>query len=173
MDLDELEYFLAGTLRALRVGFKKIVLVRGVSFQFVIDDFGLIVNGISSVDYSIVRSAMLKHFPNWRDVYISTSDNVIEKKYVILWELMRCGYMKWLRLTYPHQVNNVLFGHENLAQRIILERLRIWGNSPRFKFLIEDNKAALRGDLRREVSFDPSFFDYMPEECVIDGGINV
>ena len=168
MDLNELEVYLASTLHAFKLKFKYTVLVKGSSFQFVVEDFGLILNGLNTTDYSRIHSSIQKNFAGWRAVYISVTDNVLEKRYAILWELMRCGYMRWLRWNYPNQVKNILFGTENLAYKIIQERLRIWGVSPKYKFLVEDNKAALRGDLRRELEMDPGFFDYMPEEYIVD-----
>jgi hypothetical protein len=72
--------------------------------------------------------------------------------------------MKWLRYTYPRQIRNVLLGHDNLGQSIIKERLRIWNDRAKFKYFIEDNKVALKNGVHTELTNDPSFFDYMPEE---------
>lgn len=169
MDLLELETIIASMMAALRLKYKKRYLVKGSSVQYVVEDFGVLVCAINRMDYSQVNDALTKNFPGWRVVYITTNDNMLDKKYEVVWELMRCGYMKWLRIMYPHHTETVLLGQENLGARIISERLRVWANKPRYKFLIEDNKSALTGDLRREYAHDPSFFDYMPEEYKTEG----
>jgi hypothetical protein len=83
MDLKELEDYISIMLSQLRVTSKKLNLIRGISTQFVIEDFGLIICGINRVDYTQVNDTIIKNFPDWRIVYITTTDNVAEKK-------MRC-----------------------------------------------------------------------------------
>lgn len=164
MDLKELEDYISIMLSQLRVTFKKLNLIRGISVQFVIDDFGLIICCINRNDYSQVNDTIIKNFPDWRILYVTTNDSILEKKDEVLWHLMRCGYMKWLRYTFPRQVRNIINGPENLGQKIIRERLRIWADKPKYKFLVNDNKIALENGMLRELTNDPSFFDYMPEE---------
>ena len=72
--------------------------------------------------------------------------------------------MKWLRTTFPRQTRELLVGTNNMARRIVEERLRIWNKKAKYKFLIEGNEVALRENLYFELSRDLSFFDYMPEE---------
>ena len=164
MDLNELEKHVSIMLTQLRISFKKINVVRNVSLQFVIEDFGLIVCCINRIDYTQVNNVMNDKFEGWRIVYVTTNDSILDKKYDVLWALMRCGYMKWLRYKLPRQVKSILNGPDNLGQKIIEERLRVWADRPKYKFLIDDNKAALRNGVLREMTTDPSFFDYMPEE---------
>jgi hypothetical protein len=163
MDLKELEDYISIMLSQLRVTFKKFNLIRGISIQFVVEDFGLIICGINRVDYAQVNDMLVKNYPNWRMLYITTNDNIAEKKDEVLWELMRCGYFKWLRYTFPRQIKSIINGPESLGQKIIKERLRIWADKPKYKFLIDDNKVALINGTLRELTSDPSFFDYMPE----------
>lgn len=146
------------------VSHRQFTAVRGVATHLIVEDFGLIVCCINRVDYTQVRKDIIDQFEGWRVFYVTTNDNIGDLKFNLLWNLMRGGYMKWLRNTFPRQVKNVINGPENLGHRIIEERLRIWADRPRFKFLIEDNKAALQGNLLRELTNDPGFFDYMPEE---------
>ena len=164
MDITELEEQIAVALRNFFVSYRKTSLIRGVSVQFIIDDFGVIVCGINRVDYVQIDDAVNNQFPGWRVVYITTNDRIIDKKYSILWALMRGGYMRWLRFNFPRQVKNVLLGPDNLGQRIIEERLRIWGTKPKYNFLVQDNKIVLMNGLLREYTRDQGFFDYMPEE---------
>ena len=164
MDLRELEDYISIMLSQLRVTFKKLNLIRGVSIQFIVEEFGLIICGIDRTCYTQVNEMIIKNFPDWRIVYITTNDNIAEKKDEVLWNLMRCGYMKWLRYTYPRQIKSIINGPESLGQKIIRERLRIWAGKPKYKFLVNDNKVALENGVIRELTNDPSFFDYMPEE---------
>jgi len=151
-------------LRNFMAPFKEGILFKDIANIFVIEDFGLIVCCMNRADYLQAKDGVSTKFPNWRTTFVTTSDSLLESKYDILWELMRCGYMKWLRYTYPRQVKRVLVGPENLGNRIINERLRIWQDKPKFKYLIEDNKVALKNGVANELTRDPSFFDFMPSE---------
>lgn len=163
MDLTELEVHINTILNSFFLKFKKTNIIRGVSVQFIVEDFGIIVCGINRVDYAQVDDAINNQYAGWRVVYITTNDNILEKKYEVLWALMRGGYMRWLRFSFPRQVKNILIGQDNLGNRIIDERLRIWNDKPKFKFLIEENKFVKQNGLLREYNIDPGFFDYMPE----------
>lgn len=164
MDLAELENHASTMLTLFRVKHRKINLMRGISSQLIVDDFGVVVCCINRVDYAQVNDAVYEQFKDWRTVFITTNDNVMDKKYEVLWTLMRSGYMKWLRRTYPRQLRSILNGPDNLGRRIIEERLRIWATKPKYAYLAEDNKVAFRNGIIRELTDDPSFFDYMPEE---------
>lgn len=164
MDLTELESHIAITLQNLFLKYRKINLVRGVSVQFIVDDFGVIICGINRPDYVQVDTAINSKYPGWRTVYLTTHDRINDKRYEILWALMRGGYMRWIRSAYPGQVKKILTGPDNLGTRIIKERLRIWGDQPKHRFMVEDNKAVLANGILREFTRDQGFFDYMPEE---------
>lgn len=164
MKLPELEVNIEAILHTFRVSFNKISLVKQVSSQFVVNDFGLVVCCVNRVDYVEASCAVDTKYKGWRAVYVSTGDNLDKIRYKLLWALMRCGYMKWLRATYPRQIRQILNGTDNLGTLIIEERLRVWADQPKFKFLIDDNKFVLRNGILRELATDPSFFDYMPEE---------
>lgn len=164
MNLPELEDQVSIILSHFRVSFRKSVLARGISSQIVVNDFGLIVCCINRVDYAEASCALNDHYKGWRSMFITTNDNLSERRYQILWNLMRGGYMKWLRYTYPRQLRLVLNGTDNLGQKIIEERLRIWGDQPKYAYFAQDNVEALRNGILRELTNDPSFFDYMPEE---------
>jgi hypothetical protein len=164
MDLKELEEYISIMLNQLRVSSRVTSVMRGVSSQFIIEDFGLIICCIDRVDYAQASNSVNENFRDWRAVYITTNDDLVEVKDKILWVLMRGGYMKWLRYNFPRQVKNTLVGVDNLGRKIITERLRLWNNKPKYKFFIEDNLLALKNGVQRELVNDPSFFDYMPEE---------
>lgn len=164
MDLQEVEIHIRVMLKTLLLSSKKMSILKNVAVAFLIEDFGTIVCGINRVDYSQVDSVLEEQFKGYRRVYITTQENVAQKKYDVIWALMRGGYMRWLRASYPRQLKNILMGGDGLGNRIIAERLRIWADRPKYGYLIEDNKSVANYGLLRELAHDPGFFDYMPEE---------
>jgi hypothetical protein len=162
MTMDELKVNIGIILKSLRVTCKEISLVKDISFQFVIEDFGMIISGINRADYSIVKEAVDFHFKDWRSVYFTTFDDVIEMKESIVWELMRAGYMRWIRFNFPRQFNNLIV-MEGFGRKIIDQRLKIYGGRPKYKFLIEDNEDAKNSADSYVLSIDPGFYDTMPE----------
>lgn len=164
MELQELEIHIKIMLKTFMLSSKKVSILKGIAVIFLIEDFGVTLCGINRIDYSQVEAAMQEKFKGWRHVYIATNDNMVEKKYDVLWELMRSGYMKWLRSVYPNQLKNTLTGPDSLGDRILRERLRIWADHPKYNYLIEDNKSVLKYGILRELPHDPGFFDYMPDE---------
>jgi len=164
MKLSELIQDIKIMLQQFMVEYRQMEVLRGISSQYFVGDFGLIVCCVQLANRKQLVTKLGNDFEDWRRVFVTERDDLIEKKYEVLWNLMRGGYMRWLRLNYPRQVRNVLGGQDNLGNRIIQERLRIWNGKPMFKFLIEDNKEALRSGVTNEIRRDPGFFDYMPEE---------
>ena len=164
MDLQELETHIKVMLKTLLLNSKKINILKNVAVAFLVEDFGTIVCGINRSDYSQVDSILTEQFKGWRYVYITTQDDIQKKKYDVIWELLRGGYMRWLRDIYPRQIKNILMGSDSLGNRILKERLRIWAKRSKYNYLIEDTNSVLKYGLVRELTHDPGFFDYMPEE---------
>jgi hypothetical protein len=50
----------------------------------------------------------------------------------------------------------------NFGRKIIEQRLKIWKDQPKYKFMIEDNKSALKYPANMILATEPAFFDYMP-----------
>ena len=169
MELQELDTHIRVMLNTFRVFSKKVNMLERMAVIFLAEDFGTIICGIDRADYGQINSVIREQFKNWRYVYITTQENISKKRYEVLWELMRGGYMKWLRTAHPHQIKNTLIGPDNLGVKILEERLRIWAKHPKYKYLIEDTESVLRYGILRELSHDPGFFDYMPDEM---GGID-
>jgi hypothetical protein len=162
MIMEELEDQIKIVLDTLRVSSRKISLIKDVSFQFVIDDFGVIISGINRADYKLVKEAVEGQFPGWRDIYFTTFDEVNQIKEDIIWELMKGGYMRWVRFTFPRQFNN-LIAMEGFGKKIIKKRLEIYGDKPKYRFFVSDNEAALVDADSYILSIDPGFYDMMPE----------
>lgn len=163
MNLQELGDDVQIILQNFFLEFKRLNLMKDMSVQFSIPDFGVIVCCIDRNDYSQINDLLNRDYLTWRKVFIAIQDDLTDLRYNILWELMRSGYMYWLRSNFPRQVKNVLLGIDNLGVRIIQERLRIWAKKAKYKFLIEDNEFVLKNGLLREFIDNPGFFDYMPE----------
>jgi len=160
VELIELESDIEIVLRSLRVDFKKVYLVKDVSVQFVCEDFGVVVNAINRVDYFYINKVTLENFPNYRYIYISTFDDLLKAKEDIIWTLMQSGYMKFIRINFVRQFTELVMN--NFGNKIIDERLKRWGDQPKFKFFIEENKEARQLPVTMVLATDPAFFDMMP-----------
>lgn len=148
------------TLKILRVPFKKMSVVKQISTQFLCEDFGVIVSTINRDDYTFIRDAVASTYPDYRYIFVSTQDNLIDAKDEIIWGLMKGGFMRYVRTNYPRQFNNLVL--EGFGQKIINERLKRWGDRPKYKYLIEENIKSLNLPTNMIITNDPAFFDYMP-----------
>jgi len=163
MTLEELETHIEIMLRAFKVSYKIERIIKNITFQFIVNDFGLIVSGIIGADQKLIASSVNQLFPNYRNIYISELDNLLEEKDRVLWALMQGGYISWLRSTYNRDFKNIITMQE-FGKKIINQRLKIWAGKEKYKYLIEYNESALRQSATYMLSIDPSFYDYMPEE---------
>ncbi len=162
MDIQELEVEINSMLAALQLKANKVSIVKDVSVQFIVDDFGTVVCGINRVDYIEVKKVIDAHFDGYRIIYITTNDNMSEKRYEVVWELMTGGYLKWIRFEHPRLFAN-LINIENFGNKIIVERLRRFNNRAKYKYLIEQNEWARRSSGTYVLSVDPGFYDLMVE----------
>jgi len=156
----EMEGEVAITLQSLRVPSKKTSVVKEVSTQFVCDDFGTIVSVINRADYGYINKVVKQQYPNHRYVYISTYDNMTEKRDEIIWSLMEGGFMTYIRQNFPRQFQRLIT--DGFGNKIIKERLRRWADKPMYKFFIEDNIKAKDVPVTMILATEPAFFDYMP-----------
>jgi hypothetical protein len=161
MSIDRLSYDTGVLLGALRVPYKITNIIKNVTTQFIIQDFGVIVSVFSPENYTTVDERLDSTFKGWRKVFVTNSEDLNVKRYEIIWALMKSGYMKWLRFQYSAQFSNIL-ETDGLGNRIIKERIDRWNDLPKYKFLIQDNIIEKNMPIRQLLSKDPSFFDYMP-----------
>lgn len=154
---------LEGEIQTMLHGFmlqsKKSVLVSGVSVQFLVEDFGIIISGINRADYKVILDAVDVKFKDWRKVFITTFDDIEEIRYEVLWELMRSGYMTWLRMEHPRPFTRLIT--EGFGDRIINRRLELWSNKPKYNYLISLNEWAKQMAKTYVLSIYPGFFDTM------------
>ena len=108
MSLGELEIQVQMMIQALRVKARKVSLIKNVSTQFLIEEFGTVVCAIERMEYKLVDSAVDDAFPGWRKVFVASSDDFNQKREELVWELMKSGYMRWIRFNYPHLFKNLI-----------------------------------------------------------------
>ena len=161
MPFAELEAEVAISLQSLRVPTKKIVPVPDVSVSFISEEFGTIISVINRADYSFINNTLHNSHPNYRYVYISTYDDLIEKRSELIWSLMEGGFMKFIRQNFPRQFQHLVT--DGFGNKIIKERLRRWANKPMYSFLIKENEEAKVVPVTMILAQEPAFFDYMPE----------
>jgi hypothetical protein len=150
-------------LTAFRVRSSKGNIIKDISVQFIIKQFGLVISASDASNKDLIVNMISQNYDDWRVVYITTDDNIATKRDEVLWDLMRGGYMRWVRYEFPNQFKSLINEH-NYSSKIINKRLELWGDSPKYSFMVEDNKEAMRVPSTVVFSQDPGFFDYMPEE---------
>ena len=163
MKLLDLRVELSATLNSLHLPYKEVELVKGSSVVFEVALFGFVLCGLNPTDYLLVKDTLSRRYSGWRVKYVTTADQVWEHKNDIIWSLMRCGYLRYIRQNYKNQFNHLII-MSDFGKQIINKRLEIWGDKPKYKWLVEENKRALMESGTYVISMDPSFFDYMPEE---------
>lgn len=162
ISLDDLLADINITLSAFLIPYKKVSLGHNFPSVFVINELGVVVVGIDPSDYTYILNKLISQFKGYRYIFISTAETVFAKKDEILWELMRSGYIRYIRYKYTRQFNNLI--QQGFGQKIITERLKIWGDQPKYRYLVEENKRCLHMSAPYLVTVDPAFFDFMPEK---------
>ncbi|RLI60079.1 MAG: hypothetical protein DRO67_09360 [Candidatus Asgardarchaeum californiense] len=157
---EEMEAEVGITLQSLRVPSKKDCVVPDVSVQFVCEEFGVVISVINRADYSYIRKTVKERYPDYRYVFVSTYDNLIEKRDQIVWTLMKGGFMTYIRQNFPRQFQQLMT--DGFGNKIIRERLRRWNDEPKFKFFIDENVQAMDAPVTMVLATEPAFFDYMP-----------
>ncbi|RLI61321.1 MAG: hypothetical protein DRO67_08160 [Candidatus Asgardarchaeum californiense] len=135
-----------------------------VEYQFIIDQFGIIVHVVNSKFYELPE---LDPYEDWRQIHISEKDDLNKKREEMVWEIMKSGYMTWLRETHQQAFKNLILNYD-YSKKIIDQRLKIWNGKPKYKFLIERNVRAYSMSSAYIMSAEPAFFDDMPEGEVED-----
>lgn len=165
MSIRKLTYDVGVVLGALRAPYTITNVIKNITTQFIINDFGVVISVMNPNDYAVVDSRIDSVLKGYRKIFIAENENLHEKRYEIIWELMRSGYIRWIRYNFSSQFLHIL-ETDNLGNRIIDERLRIWGDQPKYKYLINTNLEVKEIGFRRVLTQDSSFFDYMPENYI-------
>lgn len=146
-------------LHALRLESKEHCPSPKVEQQFIIKEFGVVVHVVNSKFFEIPE---LDPYEDWRQIYINEHDNLNKKREETVWEIMKSGYMIWLRETHPQAFKNLILNYD-YSKKIIDQRLKIWNGKPKYTFLIERNIKARSMSSGYILSVEPGFFDDMPE----------
>lgn len=162
--MNELEASLGATLNALQVEYRKTELIKNVATLFVINIFGVAICIMNRRDYKLVDNALKEAYKDWRIIYITIQDNFSEKKDKIIWQLMRSGYLRWLRSACSESQFRRMMFEGGFANKILNARLKMWGDLPKHRYLKEcDEFAKGQGRISEYLSKEPAFFDFMPE----------
>jgi len=162
--MNVLEANLNATLIALQVEYKTMELIKNVANLFIIDTFGVVVCTMHRKDYKLINTALKKTYKGWRVIYIVVQDNFLEKKDEIIWELMRSGYLRWLRNNCSDSQFRKMMFEGGFANKIINERLKRYGDIPKYRYFKDcDVFAKGQGRISEYLSKEPAFFDFMPE----------
>lgn len=162
MTIERLNVDIAMILKSFKVAYKPLDLFKTIATVYEVPDFGLILCGINPLEYGQVATTLSSRYEGYRIIYVTTEDTILEKKQEVLWELMRSGYITYLRSAYPRQFNE-LVRFENLDRRIVDKRLELWGTQAKYKWLVEENMAAKNESSTYILSINPAFYDYMPD----------
>jgi len=148
-------------LQTLRLDFKEHYPTSKVEYQFIVDQFGLVVHVIDERFYQPPEPT-LNPYEYWREVHIDRQSDLNEKREEVVWELMKSGYMTWLRSENSRAFKNLIINYD-YSRKIINQRLKIWGDKPKYRYWVQINTEASYASASYILSVDPSFFDYMPE----------
>jgi hypothetical protein len=162
MTIEELDVQVDIMLRHLMVTFRKFPALNGMATRFIVEDFGVAVCVMERMDYTQIRDLTERDYSGYRKVFIAVEDSLKEKRYETIWELMKSGYMKWIRMNFKRQFDN-LITMQNFGNMIIDQRLKIWNGEAKYKFMIDDNEDARRRASSFILTREPAFFDTMPE----------
>ena len=170
-NLAELQIEVDVMLNAFMLQFKRLPIGNNLPDAFVTIELGVVIVAINPLDYTYVLQKLYEKYNGYRYIILTCDDDLNIKKDEITWELMRSGYLRYIRYKYQRQFSNLI--QQGFGRRIIAERLRIWGEDQKYKFLIEENKKCLNVSEPYILTQDPSFFDFMPEDPKLNfkGGV--
>jgi len=127
--------------------------------ELTIEQFGLKITFVPSNEK---EQTVIKK-DSWRRLYIYEdeleSDLFIQKDKII-WELIRAGYMRYLRMEYPNIFRRQLT-FNGWDKKIIQKRLEMYGDKPKYNYLRELNHQALDTATGYVLSMDPGFYDFL------------
>ena len=98
----------------------------------------------------------------WRIVSVRPNNSFEEKKMEIFWELMKSGYIHYLRTEVPRTFK-AMIAQQGWDKKIIEKRLKIYGNDPKYNYWRNLNQWALKEASTYVLSMDPGFFDFLED----------
>jgi len=156
-------YEIAQLLRLLRIPFRELTFAKHLPNFYIIETFGTIITAVDRADEYEMQERFKAKFPGYNYMFVYMNQDFAEAKYNLIWDLARLGYVTYLRSEYESQFYS-LITTQDFGTRLIKERLRIWNNKSKYRFLIEQNETALEMSFAVVLTQEPAFFDYMPTE---------
>lgn len=101
----------------------------------------------------------------WRAVKININDDFEEKKMETFWELMRAGYIHYLRMEFSNTFKRMITSN-NWDKKIIEKRLELYGDDPKYTYLRDLNVWAKKQSSTYLLSMDPGFYDFLLDQEV-------
>ena len=99
---------------------------------------------------------------NWRCVVITPTDNLEEKRFELLWELVKSGYFHYLRDEFPNTFKKMLT-MQNYDRRLINKRLDTFKGIQKYNYFKQLNESAKNMSVSAILSAEPGFFDFLQE----------
>lgn len=99
---------------------------------------------------------------NWRCVVINPTDNLEEKRFEVLWELVKSGYFHYLRDEFPNTFKKMLT-MQNYDRRLIEKRLETFQSTQKYNYFRQLNESAKGMSVSAILSAEPGFFDFLQE----------
>jgi len=162
-DIKGLDSEIKHMLKAFMLEAKTGSIVKDFSMQYLIDKFGIIISITDPKNSDYISESINNKYSNWRVITATTKDSIDIIREKVLWELMRSGYMRWVRFTFNSQFKRLIVD-SGYDKKIIDKRLKIWGDKEKHRFMVKENTDARGLAATFILSQDPGFFDYMPEE---------
>ena len=155
IDINNLEQI----LHALGLNFVREIKNERLTNELTIERFGL---KIIYVPSDVEEQTVIKK-DSWRRLYIYENElesNIFAQKDRIIWELMKAGYMRYLRMEYPNIFRRQI-ALNGWDRKIIEKRLEMYGDKPKYNYLRELNQEALGTAAGYILSVDPGFYDFL------------
>jgi len=99
---------------------------------------------------------------NWRCVVIDPTDDLEEKRFELLWELVKSGYFHYLRDEFPNTFRKMLT-LQNYDRRLIEKRLDTFQSTQKYNYFRKINESAKDMSVAAILSAEPGFFDFLQE----------
>jgi len=103
-----------------------------------------------------------KVLKNWHVAWVHPDYDAKKTREVIVFALVKGGYFHYLRNNYKNTFHRILT-FEGWDKSLVKERLRKYGNKPKYNYFKEMNTDAKQESSTFVLSVDPGFYDFLTE----------
>jgi hypothetical protein len=96
----------------------------------------------------------------WRTVYIYPKDDVALRKDELSWELIKSGYLNYIRTQAPKLFKR-LITLENWDKKLLNKRIQRYADHPKYNYLRDEALMALEVSPVTVLATEPGFYDYL------------